>query len=589
MKKILFSLLALTLFTSGLPALAETGYKDAAKKQNEYKETTLYFFWGKYCPYCSNQKQWLQQMKEKYPELKVKSFEIWQEQENIEPFQQMARAYGTEADGVPTTFIGDSPITGFNKRSKQKIKERMIHCLENGCIDPGEKGGLTEEELAQANTLFGDIKKTTGKEVIFDKQNRTCLHFFYKEECPHCRNVEGYLEELEKDHEVDINKYEVTSKPEKEIFESFKGRYGLTTASYPIVFVGNKYFIGDTSIRNNLEKEVSHCQNNSCPCPAETTRGFTPYLPESRNVTPEKQETIEVPFFGTIDLSTLSIYTTTSIIAFVDGFNPCSLWLITFLLGIVIHSNSRKKILAVGGTFLLVTGATYALFMAGLLNVFLYVGYLNWIQAIVAGVALIFAIVNIKDYFWYKKGISFTIPDKYKPKIFKNIRGIMNPRNSLIATITGTTILALGVVLVELPCTAGFPLIWTNMIAQQQIAGLTFLILLGIYMLIYLIDELLVVGGVFWTMRMTRFEEKHGRVLKLIGGMIMLALGMVMIINPDLMNQVSSAILIFAIAITASFLIMWIHRKILPRLGVHIGTEKGPGEKTPKEENKEEK
>jgi predicted Na+-dependent transporter len=108
-------------------------------------------------------------------------------------------------------------------------------------------------------------------------------------------------------------------------------------------------------------------------------------------------------------------------------------------------------------------------------------------------------------------------------------------------------------------------------------------------MLIYLIDELLVVGGVFWTMRMTRFEEKHGRILKLIGGMIMLALATVMILNPDLMNEVSSAILIFIAAITASFLVMWLHRKILPRFGVHIGTEKDIAEADPETEpnNKE--
>jgi cytochrome c biogenesis protein CcdA len=297
--------------------------------------------------------------------------------------------------------------------------------------------------------------------------------------------------------------------------------------------------------------------------------------PQIESVAAEEQSSIDIPLLGQVDISDLSAYATTAIIAFVDGFNPCSLWLITFLLGIIIHSNSRKKIFTVGGTFLLVTGAAYALFMAGLLNIYLYVQHLDKIQMIVAGIAFIFAIVNIKDYFWYKKGISFTISDKYKPKIFKNIREVMNPRNSLIATIAGTAILALGVVLIELPCTSGFPLVWTTMIAQQNIHGANFLVLLALYMVIYLLDELFVVGGALLTMKKTRFEEKHGRMLKLIGGMIMLALAIVMLTKPELMNKIDTAVLIFLSAVASSFIVMWLHRKILPKFGIKIGTEGG--------------
>lgn len=297
----------------------------------------------------------------------------------------------------------------------------------------------------------------------------------------------------------------------------------------------------------------------------------------SENVTAE-QEVVSLPLIGSVNLSIMPTYVTTSIIAFIDGFNPCSLWLITFLLGIVIYSNSRKKILAVGGTFLLVTGVAYALFMVGLLNVFMYIGYLDWIQIIVATIALIFAAVNIKDYFWYKKGISFTIPDKYKPRIFKNMRNVMKKENTLSSMIIGTSILALGVVLVELPCTAGFPLIWTNMMAQQQIQGITFVMHLLLYMIIYLLIEIVIIVIAIIMMKATRFQEKHGRILKMVGGMIMLALAIVMLVNPDLMNQISTTVLIFGGAIAVSLLVIWIHKKILPVLGIHIGTEKLDGE-----------
>jgi cytochrome c biogenesis protein CcdA len=240
----------------------------------------------------------------------------------------------------------------------------------------------------------------------------------------------------------------------------------------------------------------------------------------------------------------------------------------------------------VGGTFLLVTGAAYALFMAGLLNVFSYVGYLSWIQIVVAIIAGVFALVNIKDYFWYKKGISFTISDKYKPKIFKDMRGIMKGDKSLWQMVVGTAVLALGVVLIELPCTAGFPVVWTNILAQDGISGAAFYSLLGLYMLIYLLDELAVLFIAAWTMRTSRFEEKHGRMLKLIGGMVMLALALVMIIDPKLMSDISGSILVFAGAVAVSFLVMYLHRYILPKFGIIIGSEKEIVER--KDEIKEE-
>jgi cytochrome c biogenesis protein CcdA/glutaredoxin/thiol-disulfide isomerase/thioredoxin len=550
---------------AGLFLPQNNGKKVSAESERHH--TLIYFFWGEGCPHCQLEKDFLVSMEEKYAEVEVKSFETWSNKENVRLFHQVAQNYGVKAGGVPVTFISDfDPIIGFGEELKPDIENKIINCLETGCIDPGQKAGLSSDQVARAQKLDGS--------QINHKKDKPCLHLFYKDDCSQCKNIKEYIDSLERDYDIEINKYEISSEPEKEIYQTFKEKYGLTTGAYPIVFIGDKYFIGDDAIRHNLKEEVVYCQNNPCTCPVGNIKGFTPYLPQSRSVTPETQETIQVPFFGKTDLSTLSAYTSTAIIAFVDGFNPCSLWLITFLLGIVIHSNSRKKILAVGGTFLLVTGLVYALFMAGLLNIFLYVSYLGWIHVIVAGVALIFAVVNIKDYFWYKKGISFTVSDKYKPRIFKNIRGVMKPNKTLAATIIGTTILALGVVLVELPCTAGFPLIWTNMIAQQQIHGLAFLALLAVYMIIYLLDELVVVGIAFWTMKLTRFEEKHGRILKLIGGMIMLALALTMIFDPDLMNQVSSAILIFAAAITASFLVMLIHRRVLPRFNILVGTEK---------------
>jgi cytochrome c biogenesis protein CcdA/glutaredoxin len=290
---------------------------------------------------------------------------------------------------------------------------------------------------------------------------------------------------------------------------------------------------------------------------------------------------LSLPFFGDVDAASMSLPALTGLIAFVDGFNPCSLWVLTFLLGIVIYSGSRRKIVLIGVTFLLVTAAAYGLFIVGMFGTLRYLAYLSWITLVVAGMALIFALVNIKDYFWFQQGVSFTISDKHKPKFFQRTRNLLHPGRSVPALLVGTVVLALGITLVELPCTAGFPMVWTGIIATQGVPLAYFAALLGLYLLVYLSIELVIFGSVVVSMKRSRFEEKHGRILKLIGGMIMLALAVTLVVAPDTMHSLGGTLAVFGGAIGAAALILWLHRRVLPRFGIVIGSEELEAEPAP--------
>ena len=571
MKKFLFAIFIFAFLFSGASSLIpQDRTLLGAEPALAAEPSTVYFFWGEGCPHCAEEKPFLEDLEEEYPELEVKMFETWNDQENTQLFQEMAAAYNTQARGVPATFIGDSdPVIGYNERIAKDIESKITECLDNGCPDPGNVAGING---SKENT------STPSEEEKKGNTEETCIHFFYKDDCPQCQKLleKDLLEELEARYNIDIKRHNINLEEEDQLYQVFKNNYGLSSGVYPIVFLEDKYYIGESSIRDNLEDQIIECQEEGCDCPASNIEGITPSIPGRSDFTPEEKEgqTVDLPLVGTVDLSDTPLFLSTGLIAFVDGFNPCSLWLISFLLGIVIYTRSRKKTLLVGLTFLLVTTAAYGLFMAGLLNVFSYIGYLAWIQVGVALIALTFALVNIKDYFWYKKGISFTISDKYKPKIFKNVRSIMKGERSTWGMVVGTAGLALGVVLVELPCTAGFPVVWTNLLAQYDVTTATFLLLLLMYLVIYMLDEMIVVGGAALTLKAGRFEEKHGRMLKLIGGVIMLALAIVMLVDPDAMNRVGTSLLIFGGSIAASFLIMLIHRRVLPKFGIKIGTEK---------------
>jgi hypothetical protein len=130
--------------------------------------------------------------------------------------------------------------------------------------------------------------------------------------------------------------------------------------------------------------------------------------------------------------------------------------------------------------------------------------------------------------------------------------------------------------------------VWTNILAQNGIEGAAFYSLLTLYMLIYLLDEVFVLAVAAWTMKTSRFEEKHGRMLKLIGGLVMLSLAVVMLVDPNLMHDVGSSIMVFVGSILLAFIIMYIHRYLLPKFGIRIGSEKEIKEKVFEKDNEKE-
>jgi len=271
------------------------------------------------------------------------------------------------------------------------------------------------------------------------------------------------------------------------------------------------------------------------------------------------QETIDqektISIFGKeINLENKSMIINTLIISFVDGLNPCSLWVLLFLLSIIVYSGSRKKIFIIGITFLTVTALIYALFITSILNAMIFF-YSPIIKAAIVSIAVIFGIINIKDYFWYKKGISLTISDKQKPKIFERIRNLMNPKNSFFTIIIGTIILAAGVTIIEIPCTAGLPLLWANMVATSSLTSTGYYSLLGLYMLVYLLDEIVLFIIAVYTLKITKIEEKQARALKLFSGLLIFGIGITFLFFQELINSLLGMLSLFGIAIILTFVI----------------------------------
>ena len=244
-----------------------------------------------------------------------------------------------------------------------------------------------------------------------------------------------------------------------------------------------------------------------------------------------EDETIDLPWLGRLDAGRLGMPLFTLAVGLVDGFNPCAMWVLLLLLSILVNLRDRTRILAIAGTFVVVSGLAYFAFMAAWLNVFQWIGMLRPVQIALGSMAVAIGLVHIKDFFAFKQGPSLSIPESAKPGIYARIRRIVNAEN-LPAAVAGAFVLAVLVNMVELLCTAGLPAMYTGILTQRDYPAALRYGYLGLYIAAYMFDDALMVAGVVISLSRLKLQETGGRWLKLVSGGVVLALGLVMLVRP---------------------------------------------------------
>ena len=240
-----------------------------------------------------------------------------------------------------------------------------------------------------------------------------------------------------------------------------------------------------------------------------------------------------------------------------DAFNPCAFFVLLFLLSMMVHSRSRRRMALIGGIFVFFSGAIYFLFMAAWLNLFIYLGELRVITLIAGAIAVLIALVNIKDYFWFKRGFSLSIADDEKPKLIDRIRQLLR-LDSITTVIVATVILAVVANSYELLCTAGFPMVYTRILTLRSLPVESYYLYLLFYNLIYILPLLTIVAVFTIKLGSRKLSEQEGMVLKLLSGIMMLMLGGLLIVSPESLNNIVAAALI----IVASISITWLTVKL---------------------------
>ncbi len=201
------------------------------------------------------------------------------------------------------------------------------------------------------------------------------------------------------------------------------------------------------------------------------------------------------------------------------------------MISLLASMNDRIRMFAIAGTFVAVEGLVYFIFMAAWLNLFLLIGLSRFSEIAIATIALLAGLINLKDFAFFGQGVSLSIPDAAKPDIYARIRQILQAQN-LIGALIGAVVLAILVQIVEFMCTSGFPALYTRILTLKQLSSMSYYGYLLLYNLAYMFDDMIILAIGIITLSQRRLQEKEGRRLKLISGLVMVGIGVYLILKP---------------------------------------------------------
>lgn len=365
------------------------------------------------------------------------------------------------------------------------------------------------------------------------------LYFFYGDSCPHCAKEEIFLKKLqEKYPSLEIKRFEVWyNSDNRKLLTRAAEILNAQVSGVPFTVIGNWFKVGyldDETTGKEIEEQIKNCLKVSCPDSlkllnqneGKKDKKVDLVLPSSL---PEK---ISLPFLGEIKTKDLSLPFLTAVFGLADGFNPCAMWTLIFLIGLLLEMKDKKRMFLLGSAFILASGVVYFIFMAAWLNLFLFLGLIFWVRVLIGLVAVGGGVWSLKDFFTKPQAVCSTADSERKKTTFEKLKLAVRKESFWLA-LGGIILLAASVNLVELMCSAGLPAVYTQILSLNRLPLLSYYGYLLLYILFYMLDDMIVFGGAVLTFQLSGLSSKYSRWSRLVGGIILLILGMLLIFKPE--------------------------------------------------------
>lgn len=364
------------------------------------------------------------------------------------------------------------------------------------------------------------------------------IHYFRADGCPHCEHSGTFLSRYKSDARITIRDYEVRYDPAgREKFARIVDAFALQDAGVPLIVIGDWAVIGyhsDEWTGAQINAQIEHCLRAGCldsvaAIFAEIGSKPPMRVNEAGSLLPER---IRLPLVGEVDIATLSLPMLTLVLAALDGFNPCAMWALVFVLGLLIGVKDRKRMWLLGLTFLFGSGLVYFLIMAAWLNVLLAIGFALWIRVAVGLVALFGAAWYLYDFWSNPDAVCEISHSGNRQQMLGRLRSIALEAR-LWPAMVGVLLLAIAVNLIELVCSAGIPAVYTQVLALTPMPAWQYYGYLLLYNAIYLLDDIAMFAVAALTLQMSGIGTRYARASRLIGGIVLAAVGLMLLFKPQ--------------------------------------------------------
>jgi len=386
-------------------------------------------------------------------------------------------------------------------------------------------------------------------------------YLFYGDGCPHCAKENDFLKSIkDKFPTLSVYEYEIYHDRDNSLLmQKVAEKLDARSGSVPFLVIGDKYFIGfsETLTSSEIKNRIEECLKNKCPdsiasivgVKSKSTDIVISTKPDNINIlekdyliddqitnstVEESEKIIKLPFLGETNAYKISLPILAVLMGLLDGFNPCALWTLFFLISILLGMNNRKRMWILGMVFIITSASVYFLFMATWLNIILFLGFVIWVRLLIGGLALLGGGYSLSKFIKNKdNGCSVTGSEK-KQRVFEKLKNIARQNNLWIA-LGGIIVLAFMVNLVELICSAGLPAVFTQVLAINNLSSFQYYSYILLYILFFMIDDLFVFFMAMITLQMTGITTKYAKYSHFIGGILMIIIGILLIFKPELL------------------------------------------------------
>lgn len=372
--------------------------------------------------------------------------------------------------------------------------------------------------------------------VIFGSEKHLNIYLFYGDGCPHCAEEEEWFKTyLEKNKNIKIHRYEVWyDKDNQEKYSKVHEILNDKSSGIPYLVIGESVISGfDKDLTpERIRNAVEYYSNVNYKDKVGIYLGVVSESETGQDETKYEDTKVKIPLLGTKEAKDVSIGLSAILIGAVDGFNPCAMWILLFLISMLLGMKNKKRMWILGITFLVSSALVYFLFLLSWLNLSVFLNKVLYIRVAISFFAVLFGVLQVVNFFFKKDDGCEVVDNKNRKRIIKSIQKIIKEKSFILA-ILGIILLATSVNIIELLCSLGLPVMFTQILAINEVSKVGQILYSLLYVLFFMIDDIIIFIIAMKTLEIKAISNKYGKYSHLIGGLIMIIIGVLMVYKPE--------------------------------------------------------